>query len=635
MKLTLEDKLALAAGASFIDERLAGFVKPLEAESDTQSPDELFKRWQALVSTDSELEGFSERLKITGKNTEDIKALLGEISWNNEKPLPEWIIVIEKFIEQFPFSYEKAIQTLPAGIVSEEEPRPFQHSLMPVITLCYKLFLEKSVKSSELLTETAAAGWLRYLLIFFEKNLCLSLLSAFNLLGCMDSTPFSRPCVSSAPAGSRSNYVKFTKDMLAKGWLGHLKRYPVAARLIAVFCQQQASYFADVLKNLKKNFLRIRLIFNGGKEMGKVKIVESGISDQHNGGKSVIKFEFECGLKLLYKPRSSMIDGLWEKTLEWCRLKMPEFEYIVPVHLEGENSCWEENIENNSLDSKSGASDFYYRAGGILALIYSLGGTDFHQENLIACGAYPVLVDLETILRPLVRPFSYEEFSGEQKKLYESLEGDSVIRTCLLPMWTPISKDVSRDYGALTPDDNSAYSTQEWLDVNTDRMRRERVDRKTNPSPNVAHFNDELMIVKDFKKELIKGFCDIYKMISANREEFTGETGPLKYFSEMTMRFIPRNSQVYADMIARLRSPFLLRSGAVFSIEVEGLSRSFLNGVPAGDIEKLWKIFDAERRSLLFMNIPLFEFTASDNRIFDRGGEICSDYYLKTAIEEA
>ncbi len=635
MKLKPEDKKALAANASFIDERLAGYAIPVGTDTITESSNELLERWKALVSTDSEFEGFARRLEIAGKNIEEIKPLLGEISWNDEKPLPEWIKVIEEFTGQFPFSYENQIKTLPAGVISEEDPRPFQHSLLPLITLCHKLFLEKTEKPPELFMETAVAGWLRYLLNFFEKHFCLSLLSAFDLQRCKDFMPFASPSISSIPAGSRSDYDNFTKHMLAGGWLEHLKRYPVAARLIAVFCEQQSSFFAKALKDMENDISRIRESFNGGKETGRISRVESGISDQHNGGKSVIKYEFEHGLKLLYKPRSSMIDLLWEKTLEWCGAKTPDFKFKTPVHLEGENCCWAENIENDPLDSKADAADFYYRAGGILALIYILGGTDFHQENLIAQGAYPVLIDLETILRPLVRPFSYEELTDEHKKLCESLEGDSVIRTCIVPMWMPVSKEVSRDYGALTPDDNSAYSTREWLDINTDRMRRGRVDRKTNPSPNAAHFNGELMIVSNFKKELIKGFCDIYGLVSNNRAEFTGANGPLKHFSETTMRFLPRNSQVYADMIDRLRSPSLLRSGAAFSIEVEGLSKSFLNGVPAKDIEKLWKIFDAERRSLLFLNIPLFEFNASNEQIFDHTGEICPDYYLKTAIEEA
>jgi len=292
MELTLEDKKSLAANASFIDERLAGYVKPMEPGAGCESAAEIFERWQTLVSTGPEREGFDARLKTTGKNIEEIKPLLCEISWNDEKPLPEWIKVMEEFTGQFPLSYEKEIKKLPAGAVSDEDPRPFQHSLLPAITLCHKLFLEKAGKTTELLMETAVAGWLRYLLKFFEKHLCLSLLSAFDLQRCKDFMPFASPSISSIPAGSRSDYDNFTKHMLAGGWLEHLKRYPVAARLIAVFCEQQSSFFAKAAKDMEKDISRIRETFNGGKETGKVKNVESGISDQHNGGKSVIKFEF-------------------------------------------------------------------------------------------------------------------------------------------------------------------------------------------------------------------------------------------------------------------------------------------------------------------------------------------------------
>ena len=39
---------------------------------------------------------------------------------------------------------------------------------------------------------------------------------------------------------------------------------------------------------------------------------------------------------------------------------------------------------------------FYRRQGALLALLYALEATDFHAENLIASGEFPVLIDLET-----------------------------------------------------------------------------------------------------------------------------------------------------------------------------------------------------------------------------------------------
>ena len=43
---------------------------------------------------------------------------------------------------------------------------------------------------------------------------------------------------------------------------------------------------------------------------------------------------------------------------------------------------------------------FFKRAGAWLALFHCFGGTDFHQENIIAAGEHPVPIDLETVLQP-------------------------------------------------------------------------------------------------------------------------------------------------------------------------------------------------------------------------------------------
>jgi lantibiotic modifying enzyme len=43
---------------------------------------------------------------------------------------------------------------------------------------------------------------------------------------------------------------------------------------------------------------------------------------------------------------------------------------------------------------------YYQRSGMLLGLLYVLGGTDMHHENLVACGEHPVLIDLEASASP-------------------------------------------------------------------------------------------------------------------------------------------------------------------------------------------------------------------------------------------
>lgn len=633
MRLNAEEKKRLAAGASFLDERIAGAVVP-DGPGGGEDAEKLLLRWKALTSTGPEFKGFYRRLKISGASVDMVKPLLGEVSWNEKFPLPDWLETLDDFFEQFPFDYGRRLDGLPSGSVSDARQTPFQHALLPFVTLCREYFIKKTDGRTGRLAAGAVADWLRHLLGHFLTNFGPALLSAFDLVRHKGFGAFADTAAAASEEGA-AGYIRFTSDLLSGGWLELFIRYPVAARLAATFCDRQSSYFAAFARDLETDAEKIREIFNGGKETGPVKNIKMGISDEHDGGKSVIRAEFECGLILFYKPRSCGIDLLWEKTLRWCGSKLSGFCWRTPLHLECGGHCWAESIENSPLANADEARAYYYRAGAVLALTYVMGGTDFHQENLIACGAHPVLVDLETILRPLVRPFNYEAMTDEERSSYLGLDGDSVLRSGMLPMWTPVSKEVSRDYGALTPDDNASYSRREWVYINTDRMRREYHDRKNNPSPNVPHSGGVPVLVKCHMDDLLKGFREVCAAIMANRSEFIGAAGPLKNFSKTVMRYIPRDSQIYANMIDRLRSPHLLRSGAAFSAEVEGLSKPFLNNVPPTKNEKLWKIFDAERRSLLFLNIPLFEFISGGTSVFDSSGEICADYFLKNAVEEA
>ncbi len=643
MKLSIEDKKIIAAKASFIEERIAGIVISAgvdkNGENDNAKNDnaasEIIKRWAKLTSDGLDNKGFERRLKLAGKNPGEMSALTGPIAWNDEKPLPEWISTLEDFFKMLPATYAELLEALPAQTLSSEYDTPFQHAWVPWLLLCHKIFKDAAAKVGDLLSKKAEISWLRYILNLMNKEFALCLNSAFDLLRFNDFNFFKMPSAASFPHGSKTRYDNFSRAMLEGGWLDFFKKYPVAARLISVLCRQQALYFADTLKNFEKDADKIGEIINGGINPGLIINLEAGLSDFHNGGKSVIRFEFENGPAVYYKPRPGGVDTLWTAVLNWLAQKMPGVEFKTPAHAEGSGCSWVKNISDSGLDQIEDAAGFYYKAGAILALVYTLGGTDFHQENIIASGNCPVLIDLETILNPLVKPFNYTQMSAEDKNDYLGLEGDSVLRTCMLPLWMPVSKEVSRDYGGLTPDDNASYLKREWLDINTDRMRREYIDRKNNPSPNVARYNGLILSVNDYKDDVIKGFEDAYKLIMNNRDEFLGDNGPLKKAGGIRMRYLTRQSQVYADMIDRLRSPGLMRDGAAFSIEIEGLAKPFLNNAAEDRVEAVWKVFEAERRSLVSLNIPLFEFSAGGLSVFDADGTILGDYFLETAIEQA
>ncbi len=555
MKLSIEDKKIIAANASFIDERIAGSVIPAgtdkknitvknggnkndgnnaKIKKDGKSrtfpvpESELIKRWAKLTSNNSDNIGFKRRLKLARKSLDQINALIGPIVWNDEKTLPDWISTLEDFFGILPASYDKIMEALPAQTLSGPCDEPFQHAWSPWLLLCHKIFKRAAGKSRNLLSIKAEISWLRYILNLLNKKFGHCLNSAFDLLRFNDFNFFKIQAADSFAGDSKTLYDKFSRGMLEGGWLDFLKRYPVAARLISILCRQQAFYFSEALKNYGKDAGKIGDTFNGGINPGLITGLKAGLSDLHNGGKSVIKFEFENGPSVYYKPRSAKIDALWSGILNWLSSKTIAIKFKTPLCADCRTHAWVEDIHAADLNKIEDASFFYYKAGAILALTYTLGGTDFHQENLIASGCEPVLIDLETLLNPLVKPFNYAGMSGEDINNYLCLEDDSVLRTCMLPLWIPVSKGVSRDYAALTPDDNAFYSRREWLDINTDAMRREYLERKDNPSPNAPRFKTFPVNAVEYKDDIIKGFEDAYKLIMNNRDEFLSKNGPLK-----------------------------------------------------------------------------------------------------------
>jgi len=130
--------------------------------------------------------------------------------------------------------------------------------------------------------------------------------------------------------------------------------------------------------------------------------VEAGLGDRHRRGRSVLLVEFSSGLRLLHKPKPLAVDVHFQQLLTWLndRGADPPLQPITVVD-RGEYG-WSEFVTRHSCSSYDQVMRFYERQGEYLALLYALDATDFHNENLIAAGEHPVLVDLEALFHPHV-----------------------------------------------------------------------------------------------------------------------------------------------------------------------------------------------------------------------------------------
>lgn len=126
--------------------------------------------------------------------------------------------------------------------------------------------------------------------------------------------------------------------------------------------------------------------------------IKWGISDLHNAGEQVHILTFPSG-QLVYKPRSGKMLTAYNEFLQKLNHEITYPHYIQST-LDKDDYHWVEFIQHRKCQNSAEIEKYYYRLGSLMAVSYGLCATDFHYENLIACGEYPVLIDLDSLIEP-------------------------------------------------------------------------------------------------------------------------------------------------------------------------------------------------------------------------------------------
>ena len=202
-----------------------------------------------------------------------------------------------------------------------------------------------------------------------------------------------------AVAGGRPGPGAFAARIADSAWVlrrFHL-RYAALARLVATTCLHWRRNSEALLARFDGDRDEIAARLMGGARPGLSDIVV-GLSDPHDGGQRVAILTFEDGSRLVYKPRAIDIDVAYYGLLDRLNAAgfAPPLRRLKLIAREGYG--WIEFVEARAMSGPEAVDDFYRRMGAQLAILYLTLGTDFHAENIIASGAQPMLVDLETLV---------------------------------------------------------------------------------------------------------------------------------------------------------------------------------------------------------------------------------------------
>jgi type 2 lantibiotic biosynthesis protein LanM len=410
-----------------------------------------------------------------------------------------------------------------------------------------------------------------------------------------------------------------------------LGEYPVLARLLATVTRQLANSTAEMLTRAISDRELLTGHFGPHRHPGRLTEITLGLGDRHDGGRSVSFLSFESGLSVVYKPRPLAVDAHFQQFVAWLAERGFEPPLQILRVLDRGDYGWTERVDRRDCNTKDQVKRFYVRLGGYLALVYLLGGTDFHLENIIACGEHPVLVDLETALhpRPLLRDQTINDIQARALL-------DSVMSTGLLPQryW---GED---EFGGVElsglggePDQQDVVETRLWAEVGTDLMHAVPKRLAVGGAQNRPQVAGEPANSHAYIRELEAGFVGAYEIFERHRDTLLAPPGPLHRFAPDRVRFLARPTRTYQIVLDKSYHPDYLRDSADRELLFERLWRP--RPVRSTGPDRSSELFESELDDLRDDCIPLFWTTADSRDLRDGRERVFRDYFPRSALEVA
>ncbi|KYC40664.1 Lanthionine synthetase C family protein [Scytonema hofmannii PCC 7110] len=621
MEVSRQDLIKIVEQASTLTERLGECFIPDESQTNEKLITSQWETWCQVVAQ-SNPEKFAKRLAWDGLDSKAVGSVLGSVRLVDPKQLPVWTETLREVLQS---DWETADADA-SRCLDIEKPIPFEEVYLPFVYVARQKLIAHVGASWQLLSEAVHISLERQLLLQLASLSAQPLQLEFSLFKALKQSAFTLLWGGGQDIGFNSNkqYQTFVKDLKTGKLLSIFQKYNVLARLVATAMDLWVEEKAEFFHRLALNLSTIQQNFQ--KDIGQVVAIQLNLSDLHNRGRSVIALTFASGLKLIYKPRSLGLEVTYFELLAWCNQQQVLLPFKLLKVIDCKTHGWMEFVEHLPCEDEAAVQRYYQRAGMLLCLLYVLQGNDCHDENLIASGEHPVLVDLETLLHPRAREVNATNEVGAQSLANEQFFEDSVLWTGLLPRWEfgadgGNAHDISGLGGA---GGEIPFRMPKWQNINTDNMALEYEPGIMPPAANTPLLNDITLSPNDYVNELIDGFRQMYQFLSERREVLLATDSPIAAFAHQKVRFLFRPTQVYSHVLGKALNPNYLRHGVDYSIELDVLSRAFL----AADAKPpIWSLLAVELQALEQMDIPYFVADSSSDALIVNPDLIIEGYF--------
>ncbi|SFN93916.1 type 2 lantibiotic biosynthesis protein LanM [Streptomyces sp. cf124] len=373
-----------------------------------------------------------------------------------------------------------------------------------------------------------------------------------------------------------------------------ISAYPVLKQRLETVLRNSLNAFADLFTAYAQD--RTVLRANGLLSAGDDPI--AGLfgtgADLHNNNRKVVGVKLAGGAKVVFKPRALISDHF---VRDLYTAADPHLTYslreCVPASVTIGTHGWQQFVTPRPMNATDQPARYYYRFGALCALFGAIGASDLHDENLLAAGEMPCVIDTETMIRPNagVDNDSLPHVLINQLKL-------SVVSTMLVPMNNPNSpidlimagvgidgQQTSRMKRPVVRDSASDSISVQW-----ERVTHRHTD-------NVPRLGDTALSPLDHFDEILLGYTDA---LGAVRDDAVAKV--LDSYTDMPVRCLIRSTMVYTRFLDAATHPDYLRR----TEEAERLFRLLGNYPDYLAPEAAAYVGEEERASLNTGNVPYF-----------------------------
>jgi type 2 lantibiotic biosynthesis protein LanM len=579
------DLRRMAAGAAPLFDRIGG---PYEAVPGTEAAARRnLAAWRDTLARGDE--AFARRLAWDGLSEESVLPALGPVRLRDGMPLPAWADDLRHILA--------AVDTFdPADAPPRDAAElavPFDGAMAPFVASA-----AEAVRARTSVAALGPAAWdaLERALLHRLFTLCAHTLQPeFTVFRHGRISALDRLFQATSGNVRRDVYDEFVAGLLAGGWRRTVLDYPVLGRLVATVWRQWVETTAELADRLAADAAVLAAEF--GAE-GRVASLRASLSDAHRGGQMVAVLAFDNGVRVVYKPRPVGGERVWEELVRRFADVAPGGE-LRPAHAVDRGGYgWMECMDARPCATEAEAEDYHERLGIILALTYALGTNDLHYENLVAAGAFPVLVDLETLMHPVhASPVDGVDFKMSL--------AESVLRTGLLPFWMRSDDGRAFDISAVGAVESqpARQASPRWNHANTDLMALEFTTVKLAPGQNVPRLEGRTLTPEAYVEAVARGFHRAYEAARVRLPALLAEDGELGEIRRLRLRLLLRPTFGYALALQGATEPDALRDAVVRSIRIDAMAQPFVEEErrPAG-----WPLLRAERAALEQQDCPHF-----------------------------